>query len=235
MSTTLTPIALSAPTTLPTARAQAPAGNPTLGQTLAQFYQFASPRMLTTFLLVAFAVRVWWAHWSWWDVPVATALIAWQPFNEWLIHTYILHWRPRKWGPFTIDFALGAKHRAHHLNPWHTPTLFIPLKTSIFAGVVQGALFFALLPTHALAMTALLTLMAIGCFYEWSHFMPHTAYRPQSAWWRKVVRNHRLHHFKNERYWMGVSSNLGDRVLGTLPDPKRVETSETARILATTE
>jgi hypothetical protein len=40
-----------------------------------------------------------------------------------------------------------------------------------------------------------------------------------------------LHHFKHEGYWMGVSSNLGDRLLGTNPDQRSVPKSPTARSL----
>jgi len=50
----------------------------------------------------------------------------------------------------------------------------------------------------------------------------------QGSWsWR----NHRLHHFKNERYWFGVTSTVGDRVIGTLPDQSTVPRSPTARSL----
>jgi hypothetical protein len=44
-------------------------------------------------------------------------------------------------------------------------------------------------------------------------------------------RYHRLHHFKNEHYWQGVTMHLGDRVLGTLPDHTKVPTSPTCRTL----
>jgi sterol desaturase/sphingolipid hydroxylase (fatty acid hydroxylase superfamily) len=67
--------------------------------------------------------------------------------------------------------------------------------------------------------------------YEWSHFLIHTPYRPKSGWYRNIWRNHRLHHFKHEGYWLGVSSNLGDRVLGTNPDQGTVPRSPTARTL----
>ena len=43
----------------------------------------------------------------------------------------------------------------------------------------------------------------------------------------------RLHHYRNENYWLGVSSNTGDRLLRTLPKHKTdVPLSETARTLA---
>ncbi len=81
-------------------------------------------------------------------------------------------------------------------------------------------------------------LTATGCSYlglaryEWSHFLIHTPYVPQSRWYRTIWRNHRLHHFKHEGYWLGVSSNFGDRILGTNPDGRSVERSATARTLS---
>jgi sterol desaturase/sphingolipid hydroxylase (fatty acid hydroxylase superfamily) len=63
------------------------------------------------------------------------------------------------------------------------------------------------------------------------HFLCHTRYWPKSARYRRLVRNHRLHHFKNEHYWFGVSSDAADRVLGTNPDHRAVPKSETVKTL----
>ncbi|HEY6672478.1 MAG TPA: hypothetical protein VIZ91_08255, partial [Solirubrobacterales bacterium] len=57
-------------------------------------------------------------------------------------------------------------------------------------------------------------------------------YRPRSAAYMRIWRNHRLHHFKNEHFWHGITNNLSDRVLGTNPDQRDVPKSETARTLA---
>ena len=162
---------------------------------------------------------------------VAGVLIALQPVTEWLIHAYVLHLKPIHIGRFTFDPRLARVHRAHHLDPWDLPSLFIPLRTIAIGLVVEPLLFFGLLPSHALAMTALTTATAIGLFYEWSHFLPHTAYRPKLKWWRDVIKYHRLHHFKNEHYWMGVSSSLGDKLLGTFPNVHDVANSDTVRTL----
>ncbi|MDQ6815915.1 MAG: fatty acid hydroxylase family protein, partial [Actinomycetota bacterium] len=35
--------------------------------------------------------------------------------------------------------------------------------------------------------------------------------------------------YKNERYWFGVTSTVGDRLLGTAPDQAAVPKSNTAR------
>jgi hypothetical protein len=77
-----------------------------------------------------------------------------------------------------------------------------------------------------------LTGQVLVAIYEWTHFLIHTAYRPRSRYYRSIWRNHRLHHFKNEHYWHGITNTLGDRAMGTLRDQREVQKSETARTLA---
>jgi sterol desaturase/sphingolipid hydroxylase (fatty acid hydroxylase superfamily) len=67
--------------------------------------------------------------------------------------------------------------------------------------------------------------------YEWTHFLIHSSYRPRRSVYRAIWRAHRLHHFRNERYWFGVTMHLGDRVLGTYPAKDAVPASLTARTL----
>ena len=94
-----------------------------------------------------------------------------------------------------------------------------------FAHLVAGVDFW---PAY---LTALL-FSYIGLYrYEWSHFLIHTPYIPKTRLFRSIWRSHRLHHFKHEDYWMGVTSNFSDRVLGTFPDQKTIEKSPTARTL----
>jgi hypothetical protein len=54
---------------------------------------------------------------------------------------------------------------------------------------------------------------------------------PRSPLYRGIWRAHRLHHFRNERYWFGVTTHLGDRVLCTYPAKDAVPLSTTARTL----
>jgi sterol desaturase/sphingolipid hydroxylase (fatty acid hydroxylase superfamily) len=67
--------------------------------------------------------------------------------------------------------------------------------------------------------------------YEWTHFLIHSSYRPRHAPYRYVWRAHRNHHFRNERYWFGVTMHLADHVLGTFPERSAVEVSATVRTL----
>ncbi len=98
----------------------------------------------------------------------------------------------------------------------------------LIALAVAGPLAWPVLP---LALTAIVFSYLGLLRYECSHFLIHTPYVPRTRWYRTVWRNHRLHHFKHERYWMGVSSNLGDRLLRTNPDQRTIPKSPTARTL----
>ncbi len=166
------------------------------------------------------------------DLIVAAAFIAYQPFQEWLIHVYVLHWRPRRVFGITIDFELARRHRHHHSDPGDLRVGFMPTRTLVLASLAHALLWPLVMPDGALAWTALLMVATIGLVYEWTHFVVHTSVVPRHPWVQRVFRYHRLHHFKNENYWMGVTMHLGDRLLGTLPDQRAVPASPTARDLA---
>ena len=86
-------------------------------------------------------------------------------------------------------------------------------------------------PTPALAATGLVFHLLLALHYEWVHFLVHTHVVPRTALYRRLWRNHRLHHFKNERYWHGFTAPIVDTLMGTNPDPKSVQTSPTCRDL----
>jgi hypothetical protein len=197
-----------------------------------RFLHHVNPWILIAAVVTASVGRLWTLDFSVWDAVIVAGLIAVHPFQEWLIHVYILHWRPRQLGPLKIDFELARRHRHHHSDPGDLQVGFMPTSTLVMSAALHAALWWTLMPTAALAWTGMLTVSAIGLLYEWTHYIVHTSYKPQSATAKRVFRYHRLHHFKNENYWMGVTMHLGDRVLGTMPDQREVPNSPTARDLA---
>lgn len=211
-------------------RANGPAW--TLAQAANRFVRHRNAWILIAAVSVALVGRLVAGDFSGWDALIVLGLVAFQPFQEWLIHVYILHWRPRKLGSLTIDFELARRHRHHHSDPGDLMVGFMPTRTLVFATVAHAVAWSLLMPTAALAWTGMLTIAMIGLVYEWTHYIVHTSYKPGSALSKQVFKYHRLHHFKNENYWMGVTNHLGDLVLGTLPDQKSVPASPTARDLA---
>lgn len=204
----------------------------TLGDAAREFWRHPSPWLLGAGALSALAVRAALGDWQPTDAVVPIAVAAAFPFFEWMIHVFVLHWRPRRIGRLRVDPLLARKHREHHIAPRDVDLVFIPLQSVI--GALASATLIALLafPRTAMGLTFLATILGCGVVYEWCHYLIHTDYKPKSALYRVMWRDHRLHHFKNEHYWFGVTTpGTADRLLRTYPDPASVPTSPTAKNL----
>ena len=206
-----------------------PVGPETLGAAGRFFLHQRSPRILLCALALATGVRLSLGNWTRWDLIPPLAILAYWPINEWLIHVLILHFRPFRLFGRTIDFRVPQSHRAHHSDPWNLAILFIPLHSFTYSLPLLVATAWLLTPTPELAATAVAFYIAMALHYEWVHFLAHTRYTPQAAYYARVVRNHRLHHFKNEHFFFGVSTTFGDQLFRTAPEPKTVPMSETVR------
>jgi len=195
------------------------------------YLRYPSARLLLATLLIVLGARIWVGEWSWWDLVAGAGLIACQPFTEWLIHTFILHFKPRGIGRWTFDLHLAKEHRRHHRDPKVIASVFIPMR-SLWIGVPIGiALTILVVPSLAIALTLIVTAAAIGNVYEWTHFYVHSGCKPRNRYARYIERAHRLHHYRNEQYWMGVTNHVADHALGTFPAKDDVPVSPTARTL----
>jgi hypothetical protein len=204
----------------------------TLGETFREFWKHTSPWML----LAAWAVAVGWrlgvGGWRLSDLWGPVALVVLFPVMEWVIHVFILHWRPRKVVGVRVDSELARDHRRHHADPRHVPLVFIPWRSLIFVILGYFAISLVAFPRLGQGLSFMLALATLGLLYEWTHYLIHSDYRPRSAAYKAIWRNHRLHHYKNEHYWFTVTStSTADRLFGTYPDPATVTTSETAKNL----
>jgi Fatty acid hydroxylase superfamily len=216
------------------------AGVLTLRDCLRSFARRPSPPLLAGAVLMALGVRLGLGSWSWRDALIAVGLVVLTPPIEWAIHSALLHARPLQLRGRERELLAAREHRAHHEAPSNLDGVLLP-RYAIAIFVVLIALTVSVLSFPiglviggdrlAWAATGLVVSLAIVGAYEWCHFLIHTPYRPRSRYYRSIWRGHRLHHFKNERYWFGVTSPVGDRLLGTAPDPRQVPRSATARTL----
>lgn len=212
------------------------------------FFAQGSPRVITFVVAVAVAARlaVGATTWGWADVAVVGITVLIVGPVEWVLHTYLLHAGPESWARKTL--GTGSGHQQHHLDPPAIEWLLLRATDARQYSVAIGLLTAAWSAVAVLLVNAVTgggavlapVLTAILCaylalgHYEWTHLLVHTRYRVKSRYYRRLARNHRRHHYRNEAYWMGITSNLGDRIFGTYPQESgSVPLSDTARTLET--
>ena len=201
----------------------------TLGAAFAQFWRHPSPWMILGTLVAAVVARVVVGGWGVVDLLAPLVYVALFPLLEWVVHVFVLHWRPRRVGRVVLDHLLASKHRAHHRDPRDIPLVFIPWQALVVVLVVTWVVPLWVAPTGP-ALSYIVTVAVMGLAYEWTHYLVHTDYKPRTRLYRAVYKHHRLHHFKNEHYWLTVTTaHTADPLLGTYPDPASVPTSPTAK------
>lgn len=204
----------------------------TLRDAAGEFIRHPSPWMIGTALIISVAARCAVGDWQLTDVLVPAVMLVTFPFFEWIVHVFILHWRPRRFGPITLDSRLARDHRRHHVDPRDIPLIFIPWRALLWVLPVAVAVAVLAFPRLGLGLTFLSLLTVLGLSYEWCHYLIHSDYKPKTRAYRAVWRNHRQHHYKNEHYWFTVTTaGTADRALRTYPDPASVPSSPTAKNL----
>ncbi len=163
---------------------------------------------------------------------------------EWIVHRRLLH---AEAGSMLAD-VLGTRdsHERHHRDPDDMEWLLLRRPNAIgsclaiiapVVAAVEGLALVGVSPSvassaRAIGVTVVFAGLVALLHYEWVHLLVHSRYRPRSGYYARLARNHRLHHFRNESYWLGVTIDTGDRLARTLPaDRSAVPLSETARTL----
>lgn len=214
----------------------------TLGAVWRDFRARRSPRLLALGIALALAARLAAGEPGWGDAVAAATMLAIYPFGEWAIHVHLLHLPPVRWRGRRVELVTARAHRQHHEAPSRMGLILLgPLEVLALLGLAVplvvglGAAGVALVagsPPLGPLLTALVTGYVLVGVYEWCHFVIHSAHRPRTRFFRAVWRAHRLHHYKNEHYWHGITSTVADRVMGTAPNQREVPRSATARTLS---
>ncbi len=161
----------------------------------------------------------------WWLVGVLVLT----PFYEWVVHKYVLHADMSRM-PTAFQDYWDKVHPVHHKEPAHVPLIFAPLEVAIqvpLSFFVFGLIVFR---DFDAALTLFTVTQSYYLFYEWMHLAHHLEfYIPRTKWGKDLKRNHLLHHFKNERFWWGITNLFGDNILGTNPAPSKVPFSVTVK------
>jgi hypothetical protein len=194
------------------------------------FIRHPSPLLIASLVVATGAFRLALGGFGLGDLLLAFAVMTWWPLQEWTFHKYLLHLRPIRVGRLRWDPMFARAHRAHHRQPWIVETTMLPVRVVLALIPITIATWIIAMPSLPLAFTGMASYAAMALLYEWTHYLTHSAYEPRSRYYRRIWKNHRLHHFKNERFWYAFTVPLVDRILNTDPGDG-ASRSETARTL----
>jgi hypothetical protein len=212
----------------------------TRSQAASDFARRDSARVVTAAMLGLGVTRLAIGRFRRGDIAMTIAAVASEPFVEWVLHAGVLHGSTKRLAGHEFDSA--RFHAGHHRDPDNLNLVLLRGGEALASlGAISAyvaALTFGLGPlAKGARSTTAVTGCAIGAaallHYEATHYLIHCAVPKRSRHLRAAQRNHRLHHYRNEHYWFGVTNDLADRVLGTRPrSATAVELSPTARSLA---
>jgi 4-hydroxysphinganine ceramide fatty acyl 2-hydroxylase len=147
--------------------------------------------------------------------------------SEYTTHRFLFHAQPSK-----MPWLLKLQHRLHydhHIDPPKLELLFLPLWFVIPTALLYYGIYVAITRSPALALSLTFGSICALLYYEWVHYVAHVPFDPVTAFGRYVKKYHLWHHFKNERYWYGVTNPSMDFVGATYRDVDAVERSTTVR------
>lgn len=204
----------------------------TAGQAFRVYWRHLSPWILLMVLIVLALLRWREGAASWRDLVAGLLVWATFPVTEWMVHRYMLHYQPRRILGRTVDFYLPRTHRRHHAEPWNLQWVFVPLHVYPLILIPLGVAVLLAGSWRPELLSVGITYLVLGLHYEWTHYLTHINWCPPVVYYQRRVREHRLHHFRNEKFWWGVSMGLGDRLFGTAPQARETACSPTTKDIA---
>jgi 4-hydroxysphinganine ceramide fatty acyl 2-hydroxylase len=157
--------------------------------------------------------------WAWRDAAfpdvvkpalMAAGILVWT-LIEYLLHRFLLHYRPQTPALLAVVERL---HLGHHRDPRDEAKITVPVYGSL--PIAGGLLGLFRLMTGSWEMAGLLMTGSIAgyLYYETVHFWIHCGMR-RGRWLRQRRANHFFHHFKDQTRCFGVSTPLWDLVMRT--------------------
>ncbi|MEK0085923.1 sterol desaturase family protein [Benzoatithermus flavus] len=158
---------------------------------------------------------------NWWQPLLGVGLVFLvYPFAEYALHRWVLHARFLYKNPLTAK-VWKRIHYDHHQNPHDLSVLFGALYTTLPPIFLLSLPLGWLVGGASAAFAALATALLAFAGYEFCHCVQHLPFTPQNRWLREIKRRHLAHHFHSEQGNYGITTNLWDRILGTLYDRQR--------------
>ena len=185
----------------------------TLKGCITKFLSHTTPKFIITSTIILAGIRFMMP----WNNPVLDILVVvgtmgfWM-IQEWFLHKYILH------KPLIKDGWLGYHiHKEHHSIPFYHVSLDGP-EVAVVWGATICALSFLIFPGELLnicRMDFVLTYYIMGLVYEWTHYLTHTRYMPNTSFVKNLKAHHMIHHLDDNRCKFAFTMPVLDNWFGT--------------------
>jgi sterol desaturase/sphingolipid hydroxylase (fatty acid hydroxylase superfamily) len=192
-------------------------GRMTLGELVVAYATYPSVLLyaLLAIACAAGAVMLGAAQAPWRVLAALVATLVLFPFVEYGVHRFILHNRLLYKSPLTAD-VWKRIHYDHHQDPNRLNVLFGSPSNTLLAVFAPSLPIGYAIGGWSAALAASSLALVLFAFYEFCHCVQHLNYTPKSAWLRRIKKHHMAHHFHNETGNFGITSNIVDRMVGTL-------------------
>lgn len=188
------------------------------------FYTVFSISLFIYNILMGYFTQYWY---------LSFIVILLSPFIEYFTHLYFLHLPMPKDTDTKLKkyYALFLEniHHYHHKDPKNVDFIFAQIWLTIPALFLDTAIIYLLTKSVAVTLVLANSIILYYLFYEWCHFTAHSSYNPKTKYFQYMKKYHILHHYKNENYWYGITSPLGDHIFGRYKNPDFVDKSLTAK------
>ena len=148
-----------------------------------------------------------------WLIPVV--FFIGRGFMEWFLHYYFWHENTLPIINKKLLNPIARMHDSHHKNPHNIENLLFGYKAIFLVSLLVFFGVFLVVWHIGISLTVLLSFLMILFCYEWCHLVAHSNINPKSRFFKKIINNHRQHHFKNQERHFGVSSTLADDFFDT--------------------
>lgn len=185
----------------------------TIGELAKFMADQGGPRTLVACIIVsAFCKSAFWG-WQVSDVFFLSLVIMLRGCIEWVVHAYIMHAYPLPIVRLRIKTRVYDMHMNHHKEPNNLDGVLFQGR-NVLASLIVVFFIFLLIGVN---FSILAVIALSGCFlvYEIFHILGHSSINLENSFFKMIVHSHRHHHSVNGRVCFGVSSALGDRIMGT--------------------
>jgi dihydroceramide fatty acyl 2-hydroxylase len=145
-----------------------------------------------------------------WPVLIALGGVGWT-FIEYLLHRFLLHYRPQT--P-VLRAVVEALHLGHHREPHDEAMITVPVYASLPIAAALLGLYRLMAGGWEVAALLMVGTIAGYLYYEAVHFFIHRG-SPRRGWLARLRRQHFFHHFNDQERCFGVTTGLWDGIFGT--------------------